>query len=607
MYSQLKKIFHFFDRRTKVRMLGLFSLIALIMVFELIGLGLFLPLLQLLSNPEKINSMPYLSDLFMAIGQESHTLFILYFAAIIAVFFIVKNFAVLGLHFLQGRFICEQEAEFSTRLFGAYLARPYPFHLKRNSANLMHNVTAATSMVFHAGLLPFFNLILEGAVSIAVFGALLFFAPVAAATAGAVLSITLAIYYLILRKRLLYYGDRIYHHGSAAKVWINQGLGSIKESKILGRESFFQTAFGQHRSDEAIYRNLSYVATLSPRPLLESAAVVVLVIVMAVLSFRPEGQEEILPTLGIFGIAAFRLLPSLNRIASQSAQIKLGAAAVENIYEDYMAIERDKTLGHNGYNDADTSHFEELKLDRVHYHYEEGNRAAVDDISLSVKAGESIAFVGASGSGKTTLSDIILGLLNPTKGTVYVDQCDMYEKPSLWQSRVGYVPQSIYLFDDTVRRNVALGLADDKIDDARIAHALELAAMGDVVRNMEKGLNTVLGEHGSRLSGGQRQRIGIARALYNDPEIIILDEATSALDSETESGIMDSINALKGQKTLIIIAHRMSTVKNCDRLFVLKDGQIISTGTFDELSVSSNDFKRLISPQPHDAGQADPG
>ncbi len=354
---------------------------------------------------------------------------------------------------------------------------------------------------------------------------------------------------------------------------------------------FFEAAFGEARFGEARYRNLSTLAITLPRPLIETVTIGGLVVVMAVSLGESADLAGVLPLLAVFGVAAFRLMPSLNRLAANFARIRVGEAAIDAVLSDLADAPDAPVAARHDEPAADA--IGRIDLERVSYRYPTGSGAAVQDITLSIERGEAVAFVGPSGAGKTTLADLILGLFTPDTGRILVDGRNLSDDARGWQRHLGYVPQQIYLFDDTLRRNIALGLDDHQIDESRVLQAVRLAALDEFVRELRAGLDTVVGENGVRVSGGQRQRIGIARALYTDPYVLVLDEATSSLDRETEQAIMRAIESLRGRKTLIIIAHRLSTVCGCDRLFFLKKGRLADSGTFDELSRRNADFRRL--------------
>lgn len=357
--------------------------------------------------------------------------------------------------------------------------------------------------------------------------------------------------------------------------WVNQGLGGVKESRVLGREGYFVDAY---RASSAGYaRAMRYLATVSqlPRLYLETLVAGGILLLLGVAMARHEGSEVVVPTLALFGAAAFRLLPSVNRIIASITNIRYHESAVEVIHRDMGLM-----AGAGAHREADApgpggelQFAHDIELRDVCFQYPESNVTTLNGVSLVILKGSAVALVGPSGAGKTTLVDVLLGLLQPTSGAVLVDGQDVHAHLRSWQRRIGYIPQVIYLSDDTLRRNVAFGVPDPDIDDEKVWKALESAQLAGLVRAWPDGLTAVVGERGVRLSGGQRQRIGIARALYHDPEVLVLDEATSSLDGATERDIMSAIEALAGNKTLIVIAHRLSTVERCDRTYWIRDGR----------------------------------
>ncbi len=591
MVRKLLKVFTHFDRRARLHALGLIVFMLVVAVLEMIGIGLLFPFFEALSAPEKIETSRHLKAVHTFVNPESRTEFLIVLGSGLFVFYAAKNVLTVALYYLQGRFVFYKEAQFAKRLLSTYLRRPYAFHLQRNSSLLMHTVAVSVSQVFQLGVMPCLNVIMEAMVVIGVFVAVLYISPAAALTAAVALALPLIVFYVSLRKHLARYGQNIERFGAASKLWINQSLGAIKEAKILGREDFFEAAFGEARFGEARYRNLSTLAITLPRPLIETVTIGGLVVVMAVSLGESADLAGILPLLAVFGVAAFRLMPSLNRLAANFARIRVGEAAIDAVLSDLADAPDAPVAARHDEPAADA--IGRIDLERVSYRYPTGSGAAVQDITLSIERGEAVAFVGPSGAGKTTLADLILGLFTPDTGRILVDGRNLSDDARGWQRHLGYVPQQIYLFDDTLRRNIALGLDDHQIDESRVLQAVRLAALDEFVRELRAGLDTVVGENGVRVSGGQRQRIGIARALYTDPYVLVLDEATSSLDRETEQAIMRAIESLRGRKTLIIIAHRLSTVCGCDRLFFLKKGRLADSGTFDELSRRNADFRRL--------------
>jgi ATP-binding cassette subfamily C protein len=376
---------------------------------------------------------------------------------------------------------------------------------------------------------------------------------------------------------------------------VSQGLHAVKEAKILGREQFFARAFDEASRDTAYYRIAEGTVTQLPPLFLET----VLIVGLALLIAAAGGSAERLgPSAAVFALAAFRLIPSANRIVASLTQLKGSAAAVSQVAEDlaeagpYQAVERAAAEQEAA---ANAPHFEQtIALENLGFRYPTAASAAVENINLTIRRGETIALVGPSGAGKTTLADLLLGLLIPTTGAIKVDGIDVTGGRRGWQTRVGYVPQTIYLTDDTLRRNIALGIADRDIDEECLARAIQLAQLGPVIERLPMGLDTAVGENGVRLSGGQRQRVGIARALYHQPELLVLDEATSALDNMLEREVSASIQALGGRITIILVAHRLSTARACDRVVLMEVGHIADVGGFDELVARNATMRRLV-------------
>ncbi|MEH7495310.1 ABC transporter ATP-binding protein, partial [Neobacillus niacini] len=365
----------------------------------------------------------------------------------------------------------------------------------------------------------------------------------------------------------------------------NQGLGASKEIKVSGKERYFVDSYGSHSKTMAkntIYKNM---LDQVPRLFIETLLVSVVLITMIIIVFQGTDTSKLVSTMSLFAMAAFRLMPSITRIVATLSTIRFSQPALSVVYKDLVEENGGKTLIYEEneivtkpakVNNGDRTFLHSINLENVYFRYPNQKDYSIKNVSLTIPIGSSVAFVGSSGAGKTTIVDIILGLLEPEKGKLFVDNKDLNQLLPIWQNKIGYIPQSIYLSDETIRKNVAFGIDDEDIDESAIQRAIQAAQLKGFVDSLPEGLNTVVGERGVRLSGGQRQRIGIARALYHNPEIIFLDEATSALDNETEKEIMKAIDGLKGEKTLIIIAHRLSTIENCDIVFKVDKGKLIS-------------------------------
>ncbi|MFQ5507626.1 MAG: ABC transporter ATP-binding protein, partial [Planctomycetota bacterium] len=384
--------------------------------------------------------------------------------------------------------------------------------------------------------------------------------------------------------------------------WVNQGLSGIKEAKVLGIESFFVDAYSENNKGYTSARRTLLTVTEMPRLFFEAVAVGGLLIVVLVMLAQNRDLKSVLPTIAIFAAAAFRLMPAMTRIVKTTNMIKHFRPSFDVVFCDLRRFEGAATREDERGTPPPIPFHSAIELRGLGFRYSPESPPVLEDLDLCVEKNRTVAFVGPSGTGKTTLVDIILGLLPPSEGQVLVDGTDVQENMSAWQRTIGYIPQVIFLMDDTIRRNVAFGVPDDRIDDEDIWRALASAQLDEFARGLPEGLESMVGESGVRLSGGQRQRVGIARALYRDPDVLIFDEATSSLDQETELEINQTLSRLGGNKTILIIAHRLKTVESCDHIFFLKDGLLAASGTFGELLESSPEFRRMAGMDLQSAG-----
>ena len=596
MINQAKKIFLIIGHDVRRGAFGLFGLMVLAAMLEMAGVGLFLPLLQMLVVPDRMSSIPLLAGMFDNLNGTGENRLLIYFCLVMVAFFAIKAVALGFIVFIQNRFVSQHQAVFARRLLRHYLTQPYVFHLQHNSMELIRNVTLLSTRIFIKGLLPILQFFMEFLIVAGIFTVLLLVDPVSTLAMGFALSVAVGIFYMWMRLRIQEWGRRTIEYESQMLLWVNQALNAVKETKLYHREDFFAEAFGKPALERAKYLARSMTAPHLPRLFIEAVAIGAMAVLVIVLVGNSDSKTaSILPTLGLFAVAAMRLMPSLSKLVSAVTMFRENNASVNTIYADLFENNETVETSLDGMEKpAPLSFAAHLRVVKLSYRYPNATEATLFDIDLKIKRGQSVAVVGKSGAGKTTLIDLILGLLKATGGEILADDVDVMSNLADWQRRIGYVPQDVYLTDDTLRRNIALGCEDDEIDDGAIERALSLAQLNSVVGDLPLGLDTVVGERGTRLSGGQRQRIGIARALYHDPEILVMDEATSALDGETEKEIATAIEQLSGDKTLIIIAHRLSTVRHCDRIVLLDAGRIVDSGGFDEMAVRNADFSRMI-------------
>lgn len=556
---------------------------------DVLSLALVLPFVQSLAAPTSVIDIPIVSDVFDLRGGAGRGQLVAVGGCIIGLFVVRGVFAIVFVRW-QFAFLSVSEARMAARLLRRYVDAPYAFHLERNSAELIRNVQAAVPVFFSNVVIAYLTIATDLIVTLAVSVALIVQEPGITALAVVLAAIVGYGYQRWSAPRALHIGSENNRFAKESHQHIQQTLDGVKEVKSLGREREFVEVFHSTRVGWATVKGQQYFLQQLPRYYVETAMmVIVLAISLALISTRP--GDEALAVLALFAAAGFRLMASLNRILQSLVQLKVGTEqtkVVKHDFDTYQSLEA---------TDSDLSRLElrdALRIDGVVFRYATAKEPALNGISLQVRLGEFIGIVGRSGSGKTTLVDVILGLLEPESGSVTVDAVDISTELRAWRQTIGYVPQTIYLTDDSLRRNIAFGLRDDEVDDAAIGDAIRRAQLTDLVAELPNGVDTFVGERGVRLSGGQRQRIGIARALYRRPAVLVLDEATSALDADTESLISDTLEELRGSVTVITIAHRLSTVRACDRLMLLENGRLAAEGSFDELEATHPGFARLV-------------
>lgn len=573
--SPLTKLWRILDLRRRRAAIVLGAMILVGTLFETLSIGLVIPALALMSRQDLLTT-PGFAEYLAILGNPSREELVAYgMAALFGVYAIKTCF--LGLvAWRQSKFVSDLEVACAARLFKGYLNQSYGFHLQHNSAHLQRNATtlvAELSQTIQQTLL----LVTEACVMVGITLLLLVTEPV-----GAILVVSLlggagwAVNQLV-RKRMLVWGRAREFHENQKMQHLQQGLGGIRVVKLSGRETYFQDRFVEHAIGSGHVSQRRVAMKSIPRLLLELLAVGGLAVLVLVMLGRGKAVDALLPTLGLFAAAAFRLMPSVNRIIDGLQSLRFNLPVINVLHEELSHTEDNSLL--NETTNAPVSFTRDIKMDAVTFRYPQAKRDSLCELSLVIPKGTSVGFIGGSGAGKSTLIDVLTGLLHPTVGAVRVDDLDIASNLRGWQSQIGYVPQSIYLTDDTLRRNVAFGVPDSQIDEAAVRRAIHAAQLHDHVATLPDGLNTLVGERGVRLSGGQRQRIAIARALYHDPQVLVLDEATSALDADTEAGVMEAVGALHGAKTILIVAHRLSTVAKCDQIYRLDQGRILQSGS----------------------------
>lgn len=580
MLRNLAKVYALFTAQERRQAGVLAGLIFLGACLEVFGVGAIFPVVMILAEPARIPNAPIVGALYQAFGQPAVDRFVPAILLGLVAVYSLKNLYLAGLAYWQGRFAFNKQAALSQRLFSRYLSQPYTFHLQRNTAELTRNLTGQVDHLVGTVVLPVLMLFAEVLTALALVGLLLSNNPLAGTLVMIAFCLASLIFYRAIQAKLASWGERRQFHDGQALLHIQQGLGGVKDTILLGRQDFFKQRYAEHSNARAMYSGRQHFIGALPLLWLETLAVAALLGLVVILVWQGQSFSLVIPTLGLFAAAAFRLMPSVNRILVALQNLRFSKAVIDTLYGELLGGAGqgacDGAANPRATSLRTLATLQEIRLDNVYFSYPQAARPSLNGISLNIARGDSVGIVGPSGSGKTTLVDILLGLLSPSQGTLLINDTELGCCCSAWQEKIGYVPQSIYLTDDSLRNNIAFGLADQAIDDAQVWRALDIAQLSDYVRSLPEGLATTVGERGVRLSGGQRQRIGIARAVYHDPEVLVFDEATSALDSETEAAVVAAIDQLRGRKTMIVVAHRLTTVASCDRVVRLVDGRLES-------------------------------
>lgn len=575
-FALARKVFAVLDPDQRRSAGGLFLLMLVGMAFETLGVGLVVPAMAVLMQDDPASRGPHVASVLRLLGEPPQATLVAWAVSALALVYLAKNAFLAFLAWRQSAFAFAAQARVAHKLFARYLAEPYIFHVQHNSAQLIRNVTTEATLFGSHALLPGMLLVAEACVLVGIGTLLLLFEPVGALVVGGVVGGAAWAFNRFTRSRVARWGLLRQHHEGLKLQQIQQGLGGVKDVRVFGREAAFLAAFDQHNDAVAKVGGQQSGLQQMPRLWLELLAVGGLALLVLSMIWRERALADVVPVVGLFAAAAFRLMPSMNRVLTALHGLRYGLPVIDMLHAELTRPQGAEDAGIAG---AARAPFNRgIRIDALSYRYPGALALALDRLSLDIHAGETLGIVGSSGSGKSTLVDLLLGLLNPDVGRIVADGRDIRDDLRGWRSQIGYVPQSIYLTDDSLRRNVAFGVPDAQIDDAAVARALAFAQLEAFVAAQPEGVHTFVGERGVRLSGGQRQRIGIARALYHDPPILVLDEATSALDVATEAEVMKAVAALQGRKTIVIVAHRLSTVEQCDRLCRLEAGRVVQTG-----------------------------
>lgn len=568
----LQKITYVLTKNECAKLVVLFFMVAVGSVLELLGISVFSPLISLITNPEIVETNVYLNKIYSILGFSNTRDFLAFVIVFIIFVYIAKNAYLIFEKNIVYRYIYNVQRRVSVQLLKSYLNEPYTFFLTKNSSVLQRSLQSDTDN-FVKAIKHFIELTIEVITCAAIIIYLFLVSHSMTVIIAGILVLMVAFFALTTKKKTKKLGLESQKYKALIFQYMNQALGGVKEIKVLNREKMFVNSYDEAFENYTYSSRISEIIGMMPKYCVEASCMTGLL--LAILLKMYWGQKaliDFIPQLTVFAVASFRLLPSVGRINQYFTWLLYEQPSIDLIYHDIKDVE-------NIQEKKETQTKWELKnqvrISNISFHYPNVEKNVLTDISLTIKKGSTIAFIGASGAGKSTLADIILGLLTPQLGKIVADDLDVLKNITTWQQEIGYIPQSIYLSDDSIRNNIAFGVPENQIDDEKIKKAAGQAQLADFVDILPDGFNTFVGDRGVRLSGGQRQRIGIARALYNDPEILILDEATSALDNDTEEAVMSAINDLHGKKTLLIIAHRLTTIRKADFIYEVKDEHLI--------------------------------
>lgn len=576
--NSVRKTWAILEPSQRRRAIWLTVLMTIGMLLEMVGIGIIVPALTILSGGLAHNSAAFLR-LRETLGNPTNPQLIALGLVALLGLYIVKTAFSVFLVWTQARFVANVQTSLAGRLFSRYLCQPWTFHLQRNSASMINSVVGEVGAFANVlnSLLMFAT---DGLIVTGIVLMLLIIEPIGALGVALVLGTATWLFLFLMQQRLVSWGSRRRTHDIQRTKLLQQGLAGAKEVKLAGCESRFIDDFTTEAAAGARMQSRLMAAQQLPRLWYELMAVAALTLLGVVLALQDSSTSALVSRIGLFAVAAFRVLPSLNRMMLTWQSVRFFDTTIASLWSELQIPLVPPPRDQAERLDCSTG----IVVEDVVFRYPGAATPALDTVRLRVGHGQSVGIIGNSGAGKSTLVDILLGLLTPEQGAVRVGGQDIHSCLRAWQRCVGYVPQTIYLMDDSIRRNVAFGVADSEIDDIAVARALAAAQLAEFVESLPHAEETLVGERGVRLSGGQRQRVGIARALYHDPPVLVLDEATSALDTATEKEVMAAVNNLHGSKTLVIIAHRLSTVANCDEIIKLEAGRVVKAGRFDEVT-----------------------
>lgn len=597
MISVLSKLRSLLSRQDRVRVLLLIALLIGVALAEMAGIASIMPFMAVVTNPEVVHSNSLLREVYQRFGIANDATFMTFLGAMVLTLLVCNNAAKALSTWLSLRFQNRLVYTISRRLLARYMARPYSYFLHRNSAELGNTLVGEVGRVVAGVLSPVMDIASNLLICLAILTLLILVDPLVALAIATVLGGSYSLIYLLARRNLARISRQQVEANASKYKYAGEALGGIKDLKVLGRELTFLDRYVFFAERHARNNVAAGVIAQLPRYALEIVAFGGILVVVLYLIGQGQQTAKMIPVMALYSFAGYRLLPALQQLFSAITTLRYNTASLDVVHTDLtngIELDSDAEAALVRSRDATPLPFEhEIELRDVSFGYEGTTEPTLNGLNLKIPVNSSIGFVGPTGCGKTTSVDVIMGLLLPSHGQVLIDGQELsMANLASWQKNIGYVPQQIYISDDTLARNIAFGVPDQEVDMAAVRRAAAIANLAEFVeRDLQEGYETRIGERGVRLSGGQRQRIGIARAMYHDPAVLILDEATSALDGITEEYVMEAVHNLSRRKTIIVIAHRLSTVRECDMIYQLDQGTVVSSGTYNDMLHNSEWFR----------------
>jgi len=593
MKQAVRQIYHLLPEGDLFKIGILFVMMIIASVITLIGVGTVPVFVSAVIDADRILNYPVVGEFLTGIDITTPQKLAVFGAFTLITIYLFKNLFMLFYSYMNGKFMLNRVLFLQNRIFRAYMNSPYTFYISRNSSELLRNINSEVTKIVNGTLQPALLISLNVITTVVVVAGLVVVEPLITGL-GIIFFGGFAFLFLRLTKNAIsrYGSESLAHRKSMTKA-ILEGLQGFKDAKVLKREGYFLGEYNHHAHKHKVYDIKNMILNTLPRQIIEMLALSGILFIAVVMVLQGREVSSIVPMIALFGAAVMKLKPSINSIIGDVKRLRYNIYSVEAVYKDLIYLEEryDQETSPRVGEKLRLNH--EIRLKNLDYAYPDQSQPAIKNIDITIPKNKAVAFVGPSGVGKTTLVDVILGLLVPQRGTITVDGQNVFSNLDAWQRNIGYIPQFINLLDDSIRRNICFGIPEDEVDEEMLQTAIEIAQLKDFLSTLDDGVETVVGERGVRLSGGQRQRIGIARALYNNPQVLVMDEATSALDNITERVLIKAIERLRGDRTIIMIAHRLTTVKNCDTIYMMKDGEVIADGDYEDLLVNSKEFREM--------------